>query len=524
MFGALLSTAAATSEGHPYGLWSLLPAVVAIVLAFWTRNVLLALFVAVLTGSAVLYAHSGRLEDWNFLERFFLPALGTPGYARILLIYLWFLGGILGLWEYTGAARHFAEWAARLVRGPRSAKFVAWLLGCVFHQGGTVSTVLAGTTARPVAERHRVSHEELAYIVDSTASPVATIIPLNVWPAYVAGLIAGVSLQGQVLVADASEGVRWFLRALPFNFYAMFAVGMTLLFSLDLWPFMGRKMREARRRARSLGQLDRPGAQPMLTGTPGPEAATDYPVSLADFLVPLLVLIVVALVPHVAHWAGVTHLPYFGTRRDAINEAFFLGTASAIALAIFKGLRPGQLVDAFVRGCQNMTLGAMILGLAVTLGQVARVLDPAGYLVQLLARHVPYWALPAALMLLCMVVSFSIGSSWGTYAVVYPMALPLAFAVAVRTYGVEVAGLAELARHDPAAAAAINRYVAVCFAAVLGGAVFGDQCSPISDTTVLSALFTGCDLMDHVETQLPMALMAAAAAAAAATLTVLLLC
>ncbi len=522
MFWSLLSSTAAAGAEHPYGPWSLVPAAVAIGLAFWTRNVLLALFVAVLTGSAVLYGHSGQLEDWNFLGRFFLPALGTPGYARILLIYLWFLGGIIGLWEATGAARHFAERAARLVRGPRSAKLFAWLLGCVFHQGGTVSTVLAGTTARPVAERYRVSPEELAYIVDSTASPVATVIPLNVWPAYVAGLVAGVALDGHVLIADASEGVRWFMRALPYNFYGIFAVSLTLLFALEWWPFVGRRMRAARDRARrqeSPGQQKAQAAQDP-TDEVGPGS---YRPSLVDFAVPLTVLVAVALLPYAARWLGFSRLPYFGTRTDSINEAFFLCTASAILIAIWKGMRPTDVVDGFIRGCQNMTLGAMILGLAVTLGQVAKVLDPAGYLVQLLAGRVAYWALPAALMLLCMVVSFSIGSSWGTYAVVFPIALPLAFAVGLQANGLAVEDLASLASAQPAVAQGLERYVAICFGAVLGGAVFGDQCSPISDTTVLSALFTGCDVMDHVETQLPMALMAAGAAAVAATLAALVL-
>lgn len=524
--GSLVSSAAgaAAVEGHPYGAWSLVPAAIALLLAFWTRNVLLALFLAVVSGSLVLFAHSGEVADLDFLGRFFLPALGTPGYARILLIYLWFLGGILGLWEYTGAARHFAEKASVLVRGPRTAKLVTWLLGCVFHQGGTVSTVLAGTTARPVAERHRVSHEELAYIVDSTASPVATIIPLNVWPAYVAGLVAGTTLAGQTLVSTAEEGTRWFFRAVPFNFYAILAVLLTLLFSLEWWPWMGRSMRTALERARRDGLLDRPGARPMVPAQPGNPKAAGYRPSVVEFLTPLGVLIGVALLPYVARWFGVSRLPYFGSRTDAINEAFFLSTATALVIGWAKGLKVTQLLEAFVRGCQNMTLGAMILGLAVTLAQVAMVLDPGGYLTQQLVARMPYWALPAALMLLCMLISFAVGSSWGTYAVVFPIALPLAFAVAFRRVGIEAVAWPELLAQGAAEAALVQRYVAICFGAVLGGAVFGDQCSPISDTTVLSALFSGCDLMDHVYTQLPMALMAAGGAALLSTALAVLLC
>ena len=163
---------------------SLLPAIVTIGLAFVTRQVLPALFAGVLTGSAVLFWQSGDWADLNPITRLFLPSLGSTGYAQILLIYLSCLGGLIGIWTRTGAARHFAEWVGeRLAGGRSSSLFFAWLLGCVFHQGGTVSTVLTGSTVKPVADANRVSHEELSYVVDSTASPVATILPFNAWPA-----------------------------------------------------------------------------------------------------------------------------------------------------------------------------------------------------------------------------------------------------------------------------------------------------------------------------------------------------
>ncbi|MDA1095528.1 MAG: hypothetical protein O3A25_20040, partial [Acidobacteria bacterium] len=156
---------------------SLLPAVVAIGLAFLTRQVLPSLFAGIAAGGAVLWWQTGDVSRANIITEFFLPAIGDKGYAKILLIYLWSLGGLLGLWEKTGGALHFAKLVgAKVARGPRSSLTLAWILGCVFHQGGTVSAVLAGTTVRPVADQHRVSHEELAYVVDSTASPVATLL------------------------------------------------------------------------------------------------------------------------------------------------------------------------------------------------------------------------------------------------------------------------------------------------------------------------------------------------------------
>lgn len=471
-------------EGSDPSFLSLLPALVTIGLAFATRQVLAALFAGVLTGSVVLLLQGEGVADANPLTRFFFPALGSEGYAQILLIYLWSLGGLIGLWRKTGGARHFAlQVGGRLARGPRSSLFFAWLLGLVFHQGGTVSTVLAGTTVKPVTDVHRVSHEELAYVVDSTASPVATVLPFNAWPAYVATLVAGTV----PLIPDEDAGVRFFLSSIPYNFYAMLAVLSTLLFSMEMLPWTGRRMREASRRARDTGALDAPHAEPMLPPEPHDPVARGYRPSLADFVVPIVVLLAVAI------------LPFMLADVNLINEAFLLCALSAMAVANLRGMRLRQVLEGFVEGCRDMTLGAIVLGLAVTLGAVSRELDTAGYVVQAIGESVPPWALPALLMALCMGIAFSTGTSWGTYAVVFPVALPLAWAL------------------QPDAT-----YLHVCFGAVLGGAVFGDQCSPISDTTILSSMFTGCDLMDHVRTQFPLALVAAGAGAALSTLCVLL--
>src|SRR5690606_9937089 len=177
------------------------------------------------------------------------------------------------------------EWAGRrIVRGPRTAGVFAWLMGLVFHQGGTVSTVLAGTTVRPVTDRHRVSHEELAYIVDSTASPVATVLPFNAWPLYVAGLVAGTT----PLFASSEEATAFFFRALPFNFYGIFAVTATLLFALGLLPWIGGKMRRARARARTTGALNGPTARPIAAAELTAMCVPDgYRPSLVDFFFPM---------------------------------------------------------------------------------------------------------------------------------------------------------------------------------------------------------------------------------------------
>jgi Na+/H+ antiporter NhaC len=461
---------------------SLLPALVTIVLAFATRQVIPALFAGIVTGSLVLFAGSHDSADLNFINRFFLPAIGSQKYAQILLIYLWSLGGLIGIWERSGGARHFAERVGlRFAKSRRGSLFFVWLLGCVFHQGGTVSTVLTGSTAKPVTDRFRVSHEELSYVVDSTSSPVATIIPFNAWPIYVGGLAAGTI----AAVPDDAAGFALFLRALPFNFYAILAVFSTLLFSLELVPRIPGPMAAARERVREGGPLDRPGANPMLVGS-GAMSAEDrsnYDPHLADFLVPLGLLLLISAVP-VTLGLG-----------SYVNEAFMTAVLSAMLITRLRGMPLATILGGLVDGCAKMTIGAIVLGLAVTIAEVAKSLDTAGFLVSAVGGSLPPVALPALLMLLCMVIAFATGTSWGTYAVVVPIAIPLAWALSP----------------DPT-------YLAICLGAVIGGGVFGDQCSPISDTTILSSMFSGCDLMDHVRTQLPLAMLAAGSAALLSTL------
>lgn len=462
-----------------YGIYSLLPPAIAITLAFLTRDVLFALLMGVLAGGVVV-------GDVNILGRFMLPAIGSDQYALILVVYLWCLGGLLGLWSRTGGARTFAEWAQRrIVRGRRSAKLFAWLMGLVFHQGGTISTVLAGTTVRPVADAEGVSHEELSYIVDSTASPVAALIPLNVWPVYVAGFAAA----SVPILPDEASAVAFFYRSIPLNFYAIFAITITFLLSAEWLPWTGRRMRTAMKRAASGGGLDAPGAFPLtareLTESKVPEG---YQVSMVDFCLPILALIGFALGS------------YGYTGSVLIGEAFGSAVAVAAVTAWLRGMDLSEVAGGVVDGCKGVTAGAILLGLAVTLGRVSKDLGTAQFIVDAASDYVIAALLPVILLGICMLVSFSIGSSFGTFAVIVPLALPLAWSVSPN-----------------------EAYLSLCFATVVGGSLFGDQCSPISDTTILSSLACGADLMDHVRTQLPLALAAAGLAGLCATAVALFL-
>jgi Na+/H+ antiporter NhaC len=366
------------------------------------------------------------------------------------------------------------------------------MMGILFHQGGTISTVLTGATARPIGDRHDVSHEELSYVVDSTASPAATLIPFNVWPIYVGGLVAGTI----PLFETSQAGIQFFFTALPFNFYAIFAITLTLLFSWEKLPFIpGKKMRDAIQRARTTGKLDREDATPLtsreLTEVTVPKG---YTPSLVDFAGPIGILLGVAILPYLYTYflLGNTESPTL-----LIAEAFVLAVLAGMAIALVRGMEFQEVIDGFIDGCKGVTIGAIILALAVTLKEVADAVGTAEYVVATVGDVLTPVILPGLLLVLCVVIAFSTGTSWGTYAVVFPVAMPLAWSVL----------------QDPF-------FITLCFSAVVGGSVYGDQCSPISDTTVLSSLATGSDLMDHVYTQLPLASVAGGLAIVVYTLLV----
>ena len=459
-----------------FGWWSLLPAALAIVLCLLTKEPLTALLSAVIVGAMMM----GRFD---ITDAVFLPSLATTSAATILLLYLWLLGGLMGIWSRTGAAQAFAEFMTKhFVRGPKSAKFVSWLMGVIFFQGGTISVVLVGTIVRPVADQKKVSHEELSYIVDSTASPIASVLAFNAWPIYVQALIF---VPGVSFLATESDRISFFFSSVPLSFYGIFAVLGTLLLSMDITRFSGRGIREAFQRSRTTGQLDADGAKPIssdeLSVTRVPPG---YQPHVLEFFVPLVFLI------------GTAVGTFFFLGSPKVNWAFGGALMLSVLVALAKGMSLGHVIEGIGDGLKGVVLGSVILMLAVTIGSISREVGAGIYLVDLLGDSIPYFALPIALQLLTMLIAFSTGTSWGTYAIAFPLAMPLAWDVALAS---------EL--QNP------QLFMSICFATILNGSVYGDQCSPISDTTILSAMTTGCDLMDHVKTQIVPASYAAGLAA-----------
>jgi len=470
-----------------WGWWSLLPAAVAVGLCWLTREPLISLFGGIVVGAFLL-------GYYDITQDVLVDNLATENAAGVLLLYLWLLGGLLGVWSRTGAAQAFADLMTRkFVRGPKTAKLVAWCLGVIFFQGGTVSTVLVGTTVKPLADKERVSHEELAYIVDSTASPIASQLAFNAWPGYIQAFIF---VAGVPWLATEADRITFFFKSVPFCFYAIFAVTFTFLLSIERTPFVGRRMKAAIKRSRETGQLDHPDADPLSAKElHASHVPAGYKSSSLDFFLPLFLLIGVAIGTFIVG----------GTPK--VRWAFGGALLLAIGMALVRGMRLKDLMDGLGDGLKGVVLGSVILLLAVTIGNISKDAGGGIFLVELLRGQIPYWALPVMLQIMTIIIAFSTGTSWGTYAVAFPLAMPLSYAVAT------AAGL----EHP-------QFFMTICFAAVMDGSVSGDQCSPISDTTVLSAMCTGCDLMDHVRTQIPQASLAALLAGICWTTVTILFC
>ena len=459
-----------------WGWWSLLPAAVAVILCWLTREPVTALAAGIVSGALLL----GR---YDITGEVMIPSLATTNAAGVLLLYLWLLGGLMGIWSRTGAAQAFAEFmTARFVRGPKTAKLVAWMLGIVFFQGGTVSTVVVGTTVKPIADKERISHEELSYIVDSTASPIASQLAFNAWPGYVQAFIF---VSGVSFLATEADRIAFFFQSVPFCFYAIFAVTGTFLLSIEKPLFLGKRLGAAMSRARTTGQLDAEGADPLSAKElQASQVPAGYKPHVMEFFLPLGTLIGIAVGTFIAYGS------------PNVQWAFGAALLLAAGMALAKGMSLKDLLSGVHDGIKGVVLGSVILLLAITIGGISTETGGGIFLVEQLGGAVPYFLLPVLLQLMTMVIAFSTGTSWGTYAVAFPLAMPLAWAVA----GSQGLSHPEL-------------FMTLCFAAVMDGSVYGDQCSPISDTTVLSSVCTGCDLMDHVKTQIPQASVAAGLAA-----------
>lgn len=455
---------------HEWGIFSLMPLLATLVLAFVTRSALVAMLVGTFIGTLMLGSAPGV-----GLNELFQSSLGNGDFIWICEIVI-LIGILFELFRRAGVLGALANKFAGSGGRRRGVELSAWSMGFLIVDD-YFSPLLTGAVMRPVSDRAGIPREKLAFILDSTTASVCILVPFTAWGAYVASLIAA---QGGP-VGSVEEGLSVFIGAIRYNFYPILMLLFTLLMCTGLIPDFG-PMRTAERRAARTGELIRPGAKPLVNND-GDEVVSATGGRQASLVVELLapVLLLIGF--------GAWTLIASGSVR--IVEAFMLADAW---LFVALGLRGGfsaleDIADTVVAGTKNVMPALLIVALAYALNAVTTDLGAGQYIVAEFTSELTDNSLVVIAFLLTSAVSFSTGTSWGAYALMMPVALPVAFELS---------------------AGEITPLVFQTVAAVAGGGIFGDHASPVSDTTVLSSLGAGSDHIDHVVTQLPYALLVAA--------------
>lgn len=477
-------------KASPAVLW---PSVLTVGLAFVTRDIYLSLFLGAFSGALLLHGGNPWTGFHDLLIGRLIPSL-TDRWNISVLIFTLLMGGFVEVLNRNGGMAALSARVMGQSRSPRRAGLGAYFMGWLVFFDGLASSMLAGKTMRPIADRAGLSREKLSFIVDSTSAPLAGLSLLSTWVAYEMSVIRhGLTNTGDAVLADAVAPFSWLVLSLPFRFYNWF---MLLLVFLVIWLMRDWGPMLAAEKASRL--------KPRLGAEPAAKAGTGTHSALA--LVPLVVLVLGVFGGLFISGGGLKQTFTFAHLVEAMGKAdaaavFVLATALATAVALaltalWRGAPAGpesreRGTHAFLHGMQQMFLPALILVFAWMLNSVIKELGAANYLVALLGDRLPSAWLPALVFLLAAIISFSTGTSWGTMAIVMPLAIPLA--VKLTAFH---AGMTE----SPILVATVG--------AVLAGAVFGDHCSPISDTTIVSAFSSDCDVMAHVRTQLPYALAA----------------
>ncbi len=460
------------------GWSSILPPVFAIALAIVSRQVILSLLAGIWLGWW-LAGDSGPVAALGAGVEGIVGVLGNAGDARVIGFTL-VIGAMIAVIERTGGVRGFVDWLTRRqwVTTERRAEWLAWITGIVVFIESNLTLLVAGAVSRPVFDRMRISRERLAYLIDSTSAPVCILIPLNAWGAFNLGLLGGTAVE---------DPLATFVAAIPYNFYSILAVALAALVIARRWNFGPMARAEARTRN---GQVLWPHASPMvdpaLLGAGDADAGDAPRAGPAFMVVPILVL--VAMVPVSLYVTGDGNLAA-GSGSTAVLWAVLVGLVAAWIMALTRQRRSiDELMTVSLKGAGGLLPVAVILLLALALGDVTDALGTGTFLSRVVSDNVPAALLPALVFLVSGFTAFAIGSSWGTFAIMIPVAMPIALALGI----------------DPA----------LLLGAVLSGAVFGDHASPISDTTVVASMAAATDHIDHVRTQLPYALLAGGVALA----------
>ena len=475
------------------GWISLMPAFLAIAMALLIRNVVPALLLGLWLGSTALQGFSplGALKGLlDVFTVFVVNALANPDHAAIILFTM-MIGGMVGIITRNGGMASIVRVVVSKAKTAIGGQVSVWLMGLMIFFDDYANTLVVGNTARSVTDHLRISREKLAYIVDSTAAPVVTLALVTTWIGYQVSLID--QAMGDIDGLSGMTAYSMFLHSIPYSFYPILAILFVFAVATsgrDMGP-----MYAAERRARGGDVEARPvDAMPAMEGDTL-EAKSDAPMRPVNAFLPILVLIIALAAGMFITGEGETLTDIVGSADPytAMMWASFIGALVAAGLSVGqKILSAHETVDAWYGGARATLFGMIVLILAWSMSAVTSDLNAKGYLISILGDSLPVALVPAVVFVLAAITAFSTGTSWGTMGILLPLVLPLTWAV------MTVSGVAD---------ASGMHIMYSSIACVLAGAVWGDHCSPISDTTVLSSIASGCDHIEHVRTQLPYAML-----------------
>ena len=449
---------------------SVVPILVTLALALYTKQVVIGLFGGVVTAVVLLTGWHPMTVLEELIKTHLVGTL-TDSYNAGVIVLMVFIGGFVALMEKSGGGPAFASKMITIIASRARAQIAAWCGGIFIFYSDLGTPLIIGPVFRPLFEKLQVSREKLAFIVDSTASPVAILVPFIGWGIYIMGL-----LQKEFEQAGKSlDSWQVFIAVIPFQFYAVLAI--TVIPLMVLMKADVGAMAEAENKAAKEGYTVVRNEQ----DNNKIEAFTHKNARARFVFLPLIVMAAVLLFMLVPLGFPFSSVPG-SVFRAALASAYFLAACTLIGLMAWHQVRPGlEGVALYLQGMGGMMQVIIVLVLAWTLSSLGHELGTAAYIAEQAQRGFPAWLLPLVAFLLSAIISFATGSSWGTFAIMLPLVIPTAFA--------------------------IDAALLVSIGAVLSGGLFGDHCSPISETTILSATGASCRQYDHFKTQLPYALM-----------------
>ncbi len=454
-----------------YGWLSILPPLLAIFLAIKTKHVYISLVLGIWLGWTIIHSWnpvSGLIDTLGALVDVFKDEDNT----RVIL-FSGLVGAIITFTQYSGGMKGFINWVVGkgLVRTRKSAGLLAWFLGFIIFIEANICVLVSGAVTRPIFDKLKISREKLSYILDSTSAPKCILIPLNAWGAFVIGLL---------VIQGVENPVKVLISSMPFNFYAIFALLIVLIVVVtekDFGP-----MKKAEHRVRVENKLLRDGAEPLISAdVVQMEAKEGIPPRALNMILPVVTMVV--MMPVVLLITGKGNLME-GSGSASVLWAVIAGLAvGAVAYRAQGIMKVKEITDIFMKGVGGLIPLASLMILAFAIGDICEALGTGPFVAQAAKSTLNPGIIPTVIFLVSCFIAFSTGTSWGTFAIMIPIAVPM----------INIIGL----------------HPGLIIAAVLGGGVFGDHCSPISDTTIISSMASAADHIDHVRTQLPYALTAA---------------